>query len=108
MKLSQTQLEQHLLKKKFLPVYIISSDEPFLKQDALQFIRKTAKQLGIQERIRLIPEKNLSWEELFTTLNTNSLFNEKRLLELDLREHSPNNIASDVLVEYANNPPADQ
>lgn len=103
MKLTYFQLEPHL-SKNLSPIYIVSGDELFLKQEAIQLIRKAAKQAGCTERVRLIPEAGFDWEELYTLLHSNSMFAEKSILELDFRDALPNKTASAILQEYGKNP----
>lgn len=106
MKLSSFQLEAQLAKK-LLPVYIVSGDEPLLKNDALNAIRKTAKQAGFTERTRLSPQAGFDWEQLYSLLYSGSLMAEKRLFELDFRDITPNKAASDILKDYAQRPSPD-
>lgn len=106
MKLTYFQLEPHLTKK-LSPVYIVSGEEILLKYDAIHLIRKTAKLQGFSERIRLTPDSGFDWEQLYTLLYSSSMFAEKRLIELDCRDATPNKIAAKILQEYGGNPSAD-
>lgn len=99
MKLTYFQLEQHL-KTQLAPVYIISGEELLLKQDAINIIRKAAKLAGLNERIRITPEAGFDWEELYSMLYSTSLLAEKRLIELDFRDISPNKTAAKILESY--------
>jgi len=100
MKLNYYQLEQHL-STKLAPVYIVSGDEIFLKQEAIDQLRKTVKAKGFVDRTRIIPEAGFDWEALFSMLYSSSLLAEKRLLEFDFRDSLPNKTASAILKEYA-------
>jgi len=106
MKLTYFQLEAHLAKH-LASLYLISGDELLLKQDAIQWIRKTAKNAGYSERIRLSPETGAEGERLYSMLYSTSLLAEKRLLELDFRESTPNKITGKILQEYAEKPLSD-
>lgn len=106
MKLSYFQLEQ-ALTKQLAPVYIVSGDDPWLKQEAIALIRKAAKQAGLNERIRFLPEANTDWEQLYNLLYSISLLAEKRLIELDCRVSLPNKAAATILQEYSNQPAPD-
>lgn len=99
MKLTYFQLEQHL-KNQLASIYIISGDEPLLKQDAIQLIRKNAKLAGHTERLRITPEAGFDWEQLHSLLYANSLMAEKRIIELDFREIAPNKSAATILQSY--------
>lgn len=106
MKLNYPQLEPHLAKT-LSPVYIVSGDELLLKQDAVNLIRKAAKQAGCTERLRITPEAGYDWEQLYTLLYSSSLLAEKRLVEIDFRDHAPNKTAAKILQEYGEQPARD-
>jgi DNA polymerase-3 subunit delta len=106
MKLNYSQLELHLAKQ-LAWIYIISGEELFLKQDAIQLIRKSAKRNGYNEHIRLAPEAGFDWEQLYSSLYARSLLAEKRLIEIDFRDSTPNKTASKILQEYAEKPASD-
>lgn len=106
MKLGFLQLEAHL-NKSCLPVYIISGDELQLKQEALQLIRKAAKQTGFTERVRLSAEA-IEADTLHQCLYNASLLAEKRLIELDLRNTTLQKKMATILHDYANAPPSTQ
>src|SRR6187200_2724462 len=98
MKLTYFQLEPHLAKT-LAPVYIVSGEEILLKQDTSNLIRKAAKQAGF-ERVKIASEPSHDWEQFYTLLNSNSLFAEKQLFEIDFRGSTPNKNISQVLQEY--------
>lgn len=106
MKLTYLQLESHLTKN-LAPIYIISGEEIFLKQEAIHLVRKTAKKAGVSERVRLTPEAGFDWEQLYTLLYSGSLLAEKCFLELDFRDMLPNKTAAAILEEYGNKPALD-
>lgn len=106
MKLSLPQLEAQL-KKTLSPFYVISGDEIILKQDALNLIRKAAKQAGFTERMRLTPDAGFDWDQLHHALYAGSLLAEKRIIELDLRNATPNKNAATVLHDYTKQPVSD-
>lgn len=105
-KLTYFQLESHLNSKNLATIYIVSSDELLLKQEAIQWIRKAAKQAGFVERHRFSPEAGFDWNTLHTLLYATSFFAEKRLIELDFRDSTPNKTAGQIIQEYASNPSA--
>lgn len=106
MKLTYFQLEPQLAKS-ILPVFIVSGEEPFLKQDACNLIRKAAKKNGFNERSRLTVDASLSQEQLYSTLFSGSLLSEKRLIELDASSATPNKQIAAILEEYALHTSAD-
>ena len=105
MKLTYFQLESHLVKN-LDGIYVISGEELFLKQEAIQLIRKASKQAGFNERIRIAPEDN-NEDALYTALNSSSLLAEKRLIEINFRDSLPNKTTSQILERYATSPSPD-
>ncbi len=103
MKLTYFQLEPHLAKS-LVPIYIVSGDEIVLKQDAIQLIRRAAKQAGFTDRSRISPESGVDGDTLYSLLYSPSLMGDKRLIEIDFRNSMPNKPASAILEDYANNP----
>ncbi|OGT40156.1 MAG: DNA polymerase III subunit delta [Gammaproteobacteria bacterium RIFCSPHIGHO2_12_FULL_38_14] len=99
MKLNFTQLESHL-EKHLAPIYVISGDEPFLKREAIQLLRQAAKKNQFNERINFSPASAAQWENLYDHLYSTSLFNEKRLLQLDCREILPNKTAGEIFKTF--------
>lgn len=106
MKVTYAQLEAHLTKQ-LAPIYIASGDEFMQKQDVFNWLRKAAKKAGFTERTRITPEAGFDWEQLFSLLYSRSMFADKRLIELDFRDSTPNKAASAILKEYAENPAPD-
>lgn len=106
MKLSYFQLEPHLAKS-LSPLYLVSGDDILLKQDAVQLIRRAAKQAGFTEKIRISPENNQDWEQCYSLFHSPSLMGEKQLIELDCRHNMPAKSAAQLLEEYANAPSKD-
>lgn len=103
MKLTYFQLETQLAKQ-ISPVYILSGEELLLKQDTALLIRKKAKQLGFDERVKISSEDTTDVERLYTLLNSASLLADKQLLELDFRHAAPNKMMSQILQEYSQKP----
>lgn len=102
MKLTYFQLEA-ALKKKISPLYLLSGDEPLLKQDALRWIRKAAKEAGFSERTRLIYSSD-QHEKIYTFLHARPLLAEKCLLEIDFTGTKLDKTMAAMLTDYANRP----
>jgi len=65
------------------PLYIISSDETLLINEAADSIRAAARQQGFMEReVFHTDSNNFDWESVLQSLNSMSLFSEKKLLEI--------------------------
>lgn len=103
MKLTYFQLEPHLAKT-LSSVYIVSGEELLLKQEALQLIRQAAKKSGFEQKTRVTIESGFDWEQLYPLLYATSLLAEKRVLELDFKQSTPNKAGSQILSEYGKNP----
>ncbi len=107
MKLNYSQLSQHLTKQ-LSPLYIISSDEILLLQEAIECIRIAARKAGYNERTSLSIDSGSDWEKiLHTEAHSLSLFANKRIIELHLAEHKPNAAANKILHNLATKPLAD-
>lgn len=106
MKLNPPQLEGHL-KKSLAPIYIIGGEELVLKNEALQLIRRAAKQHDYTERSRFSAASDFDWEDLQTVLQATSLMACKKIVELDFRDQAPPKLAATILEAYANNPSQD-
>ncbi|WP_113907396.1 DNA polymerase III subunit delta [Aliidiomarina celeris] len=88
MQVQTNKLTEHL-SQALKPCYLVFGDEPFLCQQALDEIRKAAKQQGFEERIQLTQDKQFDWNELHSQGQTQSLFSSQQLIELELPDASP-------------------
>ncbi len=95
------------LKKNLAPIYLLSSDEPFLLQEAADTVRDAAREQGFVERQLLQADQKFDWHTLLLETQNPSLFAEKKLLELRLPNAKPGDKGSKALQEYANNAPPD-
>lgn len=106
-KINFYQLAAHL-KKSFAPLYLISGDDPLLKQDTLQLMRDAATVANITEKQRFYPENQQDWEHILSLLNSVSLFADKQLIEIHLNDHTPNKAVAALIEEYARSPAQDK
>jgi len=83
MKLSLAQLNKHLTAK-LAPIYLIAGNEVLLAQEAIDRVRHVAIQQGYTARKKLSGETD-AWVEYLQAAETLSLFDEKRLIEMDFR-----------------------
>ena len=81
MKVHPEQLAAHL-SKRTSPVYFISGNEPLLIQEAIDDVRSAAKKMGFSEREVYEVGRGFDWNLVLQSINSPSLFSEKRLLEL--------------------------
>ena len=105
MKLKLDHLTQHL-SDSFLPVYLISGDEPLLIQEASDKIRVAAKLKGFAERELFHGEKG-DTQTLMSASETMSLFAELKLYEFRLPK-TPTVEFTKAFETWCENPPEDQ
>lgn len=95
------------LKQALLPIYLVSSDEPLLAQEASDAIRATCRQADYSERQVFHVERGFDWNIIREANASLSLFAEKRLLELRINSGKPGDQGSIVLQEYLARPAED-
>lgn len=107
MKLAYPQLIQHL-SKNIAPIYLVSSDELLLIQEAVDAIRSAAKKTGFSERVSTTAEAKSDWAKLlYTDTHSRSLFSNKKIIELNLTHIKLNSTNGKVFEDYASRPLAD-
>ncbi len=102
MKLAFNSLERHLASQ-FQNIYIVSGDEPFQVQQAVTLIRDTAKKQGYDNRELLFVEKGFDWLDFSMSIDSMSLFSEKKIIELRIPNGKPGKEGSKILLEYCDN-----
>ena len=105
MKLKAEHLSKHL-KDTFLPLYLISGDEPLLIQEASDKIRKAAKEKGFAERELFHGDKG-DTQTFLSASETMSLFAELKLCEFRLPK-VPTVEFTKAFETWCDNPPDDQ
>ncbi|BBL76613.1 DNA polymerase III subunit delta [Methylomagnum ishizawai] len=105
MKLYPEQLEEHL-KRKLLPIYLLSGDEPLQLTEAADALRQAAKAQGYADRELFYADAGFDWALLREATDAFSLFGERRLLDLRIPA-KPDKNASAALLRYAERPPED-
>jgi DNA polymerase-3 subunit delta len=99
MQLRLDALEAHLAKS-LAPLYVISSDEHLLALEAADKIRRTARAQGISEREVLVVERSFKWGELLAANQSQSLFGERKLIELRIPTGKPGKDGGQALQDY--------
>ncbi|MFL9924429.1 DNA polymerase III subunit delta [Herbaspirillum lusitanum] len=102
MQLRLDALDAHL-NKSLAPLYVIASDEHLLALEAADKIRKTARTQGFTERDVLVVERSFKWGELLAANQSQSLFGDKKLIELRIPTGKPGKDGGQALQEYAAN-----
>ncbi len=93
-------LEAHLAKP-LAPLYVIASDEHLLALEAADRIRKTARAQGFSEREVLVVERSFKWGALLAANQSQSLFGERKLVELRIPTGKPGKEGGQALQNYA-------
>jgi DNA polymerase III subunit delta len=99
MQLRYDSLDAHLTKA-LAPLYVITSDEHLLAQEAADKIRKTAKAQGFFEREILTVERSFKWGALLAANQSQSLFGDKKLVDLRIPTGKPGKDGGAALQEY--------
>jgi DNA polymerase-3 subunit delta len=102
MQLRLDALDTHLTKS-LSSLYVIASDEHLLALEAADKIRKTARANGYTERDVLVVERSFKWGELLAANQSQSLFGDKKLIELRIPTGKPGKDGGQALQEYAAN-----
>ncbi|MCK5893465.1 MAG: DNA polymerase III subunit delta [Endozoicomonadaceae bacterium] len=106
MKLRRPDQLEGQLKAKLASFYIISGDEPLQVEESCDQIRACARQSGFTERTVYHVDNGFDWTKIVETINTLSLFAEKRLIELRVRDARFGD-GKKILQACAENPPND-
>jgi DNA polymerase III subunit delta len=88
------------LQKTLAPVYFISGDEPLQIIEATDAIRNAAKKSGFVNREILSAETGFDWKQLALTAAEQSIFADKKIIELRLSGTGPGTEGAKALVSY--------
>lgn len=89
------------LSKTLAPLYVVSSDEHLLAQQALDKIRATARAQGFIEREILTVERSFKWGALLAANQSQSLFGDKKIIDLRIPTGKPGKEGAQALLDYA-------
>jgi len=102
MQLRYDAIDAHLAKG-LAAIYVISSDEHLLVQETADKIRKITKAQGFLERDILTVERYFKWGELLAANQSQSLFGDKKLIDLRIPTGKPGKDGGAALQEYVRN-----
>jgi DNA polymerase-3 subunit delta len=100
MQLRHDALDTHL-GRTLAPLYVIASDEHLLALEAADKIRLAARANGFSEREVLVVERSFKWGELLAANQSQSLFGDKKLIELRIPTGKPGKDGGQALQQYA-------
>lgn len=100
MQLRLDALDAHL-GKPLAPLYVIASDEHLLALEAADKIRKTARAQGLTERDVLVVERSFKWGALLAANQSQSLFGDRKLIELRIPTGKPGKEGGQALQNYS-------
>ncbi|MBC3876308.1 DNA polymerase III subunit delta [Undibacterium sp. FT79W] len=95
-------LDGHLAKT-LAPLYVITSDEHLLALEAADKVRRAAKAQGFYEREILTVERSFKWGALLAANQSQSLFGDKKLIDLRIPTGKPGKDGGQVLQDYVAN-----
>ncbi|MNR78090.1 DNA polymerase III subunit delta [compost metagenome] len=100
MQLRSDALDAHL-NKPLAGLYVITSDEHLLALEAADKIRKAARAQAYSEREVLVVDRSFKWGELLAANQSQSLFGDKKLIELRIPTGKPGKDGGKALQDYA-------
>jgi DNA polymerase-3 subunit delta len=106
MQIPPEKLDQQL-NAGIAPIYLISSEDSFLQQEASDKVRQAVRQAGFDQREKHVVEAGFDWSTLTYAAQSLSLFGEKKLLELYIANGKPGDKGGKALREYAEMAPLD-
>ena len=95
------------LSKQLKPVYLISGDETLLVNEASSEIRKHARKQGYSQHEVHHVEGSFNWDNLLMSANTMSLFAEKKIIEVRIKNGKPGDAGGKALKAYCAQVPDD-
>lgn len=102
MNLNLQQLSSHL-QKSLKPVYLFSGDEILLMQESSDTLRTSCKQQGFIEREVFDIDTRFDWSDILQSLNSMSLFADKKLIEIRFKTSKIGDDGSKGLVSVIEN-----
>lgn len=107
MALRADQFAKHLRGDTPAPVYLVAGNEPLLQLEAVDALRRRAREWGFGEREVFDVEAGFDWDRLVGAFSALSLFSQRRLLELRLPGGRPGKEGAQVISDYCRAPPPD-
>jgi DNA polymerase-3 subunit delta len=106
LKIKPESLAAHL-RERLLPVYLISGDDPLLTGEAVDAVRRRARETGFTERDVHFMERGGDWDAVLASVASMSLFAERRIVEVRLPTGRPGVTGAKVLKRVIDSAGAD-
>lgn len=106
MKIKPESLAAHL-REQLLPVYLVSGDDPLLTAEAVDAVRRRARELGFTERDVHFMDRGGDWDAVQASVASLSLFAERRIVEVRLPTGRPGVTGGRVLKRVIESAAAD-
>jgi DNA polymerase III subunit delta len=98
-RLRAEQVDTHL-SKNFAPVYLVHGDEALLVLEAADAVRAAARKRGHSEREVLFVERGFDWGAFAQSAASQSLFGDRKIVELRLASGKPGAAATQAIETY--------
>ena len=98
MKIRANQLSSHL-QNSLAPCYLVTGDEHLLVAEALDEVRKAAREGGFETRELHVAAAGFDWNQLTASTGNMSLFAERRIVELRLPTGKPGRNGGQAIVD---------
>lgn len=95
------------VNKQLSAVYLVSGDETLLVHEACDTIRKAARTQGFTQHEVHHVEGSFNWDNLLMSANAMSLFAEKKIIEVRIKNGKPGDAGGKALKAYCAAPPED-
>ncbi len=92
-------LDAHLARS-LAPLYVVTSDEHLLAQQAMDKIRNKARGAGYLEREVLTVDRSFRWGALLATYQSQSLFGDRKIIDLRITTGKPGKEGGQALQEF--------
>ena len=87
--------------KTLASLYVIHGEEDLLRIEELDKLRREAQNHGVSEREIITVDQHFDWSEVLLSLDSPTLFADKKLLEIHIPSGKPGRNGADALVQLA-------
>ena len=95
------------LRHQWLPVLLLSGDEPFQIDEGTCNFDKVASEHGFTECVNLQVDQYFHWNTFVENTQSRSLFAQRKIIKLHIASGKPGKAGSQSLIAYADNPNPD-